>query len=218
MLWDRGAVLMGIGIGSGLIYFFDPARGRRRRARVRDKVAHVVNVSADTAGTAARDLAHRVAGTAARVRSALRRPRVDDVILIERVRAQLGRVVSHPQAIEVEAMGGRVRLSGRVLQTEANQLLRAIKKVKGVREVVNALQEHREPGTVPVLQGGSMPRPPRAEVLQREWSPTIRLVLGTAGVAAAGYGAARRDVPGRVLTAVGVGLVARAARTWRRAG
>jgi hypothetical protein len=200
------------------MYFFDPARGRRRRARVRDKVAHVVNVSTDAVGTTARDLAHRVAGNAARVRSAMRRRTVDDVILIERVRAQLGRVVSHPHAIEVEATGGRVRLSGHVSQAEVNQLLRVVKKVQGVREVVNALKEQAESGGAPALPGGSMSHPQRPEVLQRAWSPTTRLVLGTAGVAAAGYGAARRDVPGRVLTAVGVGLVARAARTWRRAG
>ena len=178
---------------------------------MRDRVAHTLNVSADAAGTTGRDLAHRAAGTAARMRGALRRRPVDEVVLVERVRAHLGRVVSHPHAIDVKAMNGRVTLSGPVLQAEVNQLLRAVERVDGVHEVVNALEEHKEPGNVPALQGGSTPRPPRPDIWQRQWAPTTRLYVGTAGAAAAGYGASRRDMPGAILAAIGVGLVARAA-------
>ena len=210
MLQDRGAALMGLGVGVGLMYFLDPERGRRRRALVRDKVAHTLNVSADAAGATGRDLTHRAAGGAARVRSTLRRRPVDDVVLIERVRAQLGRVVSHPHAIDVKAADGRVTLGGPVLHAEVNQLLRAVERVDGVRDVVNALEEHKEPGNVPALQGGSTPRPPRPDVWQRQWAPATRLLIGTTGAAAAGYGVARRDVPGGILATLGIGLVARA--------
>ena len=211
MLQDRGPALMGLGAGVGLMYFLDPERGRRRRALVRNKVAHTLKVSADAAGTTGRDPAHRAAGSAARVRSTLRRRRVDDVVLIERVRAQLGRVVSHPHAIDVKAMDGHVTLSGPILLAEVNQLLRAVERVAGVRDVANALEVHKEPGTVPVLQGGSTPRPPKPDVLQRQWAPTTRLLVGTVGAAATGYGLSRRDLPGGILAAIGAGFVARAA-------
>jgi uncharacterized membrane protein len=211
MLQDRGAALTGLGVGVGLMYFLDPERGRRRRALARDKLAHTLNVTTDAAGTTARDLAHRAAGTAARVRSSLRRQSVDDVVLIERVRAQLGRVVSHPHAIDVKATDGRVMLSGSVLQAEVNQLLHAVERVDGVREVVNKLEEHKERRNVPALQGGSTPHPPRPDIWQRQWAPATRLLIGATGTAAVGYGASRRDVPGAILSALGLGLVARAA-------
>jgi hypothetical protein len=50
------------------------------------------------------------------VRGALRRRPAEDVIVIERVRAQLGRVVSHPHTIEVKAARGLVTVNVAVLQ------------------------------------------------------------------------------------------------------
>src|SRR5918911_600838 len=99
---DRGAVLTGLGLGAGLMYFLDPSRGRRRRALVKDKLAHSVNVSADAVGVTQRDLSHRASGAMARVRGTLRAKPVDDVVLLERVRSILGRVASHPHAIDVD--------------------------------------------------------------------------------------------------------------------
>jgi uncharacterized membrane protein/osmotically-inducible protein OsmY len=211
MLQDRGVMLAGVGIGAGLMYFLDPERGRRRRARVRDRIAHTANLSADCLGATGRDLAHRATGAAARVRGALRPDRADDIVLIERVRAQLGRFVSHPHAIDVEAANGRVTLRGPILQGEVKRLIRAVERVRGVREVVNDLTEHPRAGNVPALQGGSTPLISQPDVWQRAWAPTTRLLVGTAGTALAGYGVARRDVPGAILTVTGLGLIARAA-------
>jgi uncharacterized membrane protein len=211
MLQDRTSALTGLGLGVGLMYFLDPDRGRRRRALVRNKVAHTLHVSADAAGTTGRDVAHRAAGTAAKVRGALRRRPVDDVVLIERVRAQLGRVVSHPHAIDVKATDGRVTLSGPVLQAEVDQLLRAVERVDGVRDIVHTLEEHKESGNVPALQGGTTPRPLTRDIWQRQWAPGTRLLMGSAGAAAVGYGVSRRDVPGAILAGIGVGLLARSA-------
>ena len=211
MLRDRGAVLTGFGLGAGLMYFLDPERGRRRRALVRDKLAHTANVSSDAVGTTGRDLTHRAGGAMARVRGTLRRGTADDVVLVERVRAQLGRVVSHPHAVRVDGADGRVTLRGPILQAEVNQLIHAVERVPGVREVVNNLEEHKEPGNLPALQGGTTPHPPQPDIWQRRWAPTTRLLVCSAGTALAGYGASRRDVPGAILAAAGLGLVAQAA-------
>jgi uncharacterized membrane protein len=211
MLQERGALLTGLGLGAGLMYFLDPERGRRRRALVRDQIAHSANVSADATGATGRDLAHRATGAAARVRGTLRRRPVEDVVLVERARAQLGRLVSHPRAIDVDVAGGRVTLRGPILQAEVKRLVKAIERTRGVREVVNALEEHKEAGNVPALQGGSTPAARQPDLWQREWAPATRLLAGAAGTAFAGYGAFRRDASGAVLAAAGLGLIARAA-------
>jgi hypothetical protein len=208
MLQDRGAVLTGLGIGLGLMYFLDPERGRRRRALVRDQVAHAARITGDAAGATRRDVAHRASGTVASVRGTFRRKPVEDHVLVERVRARLGRVVPHPHALDVIATNGVVTLRGPILQHEVKRLLNAIDRVAGVREVVNELEEHKEPGNIPSLQGGSTPPP---DILQRNWSPTTRVIVGSGGAALTGFGVSRRTLPGTLLAAAGVGLLARAA-------
>jgi hypothetical protein len=211
MLQERVAVLTGLGMGAGLMYLLDPERGRRRRALIRDRAAHSANVGVDAMGAVGRDMAHRATGVAARLRRPFREEAVDDAVLAERVRARLGRAVSHPRAIDVEVTDGRVCLRGPVVQAEVTHLLNAIQGVRGVREVVSALEEHEEAANVPALQGGHTTA--RPYLWQRTWSPTARLLIGSAGTALTGYGASRRDVPGALLAASGLGLLARAART-----
>lgn len=75
--------------------------------------------------------------------------------LAERVRAELGRVVSHPRAIDVSMLHeGCVRLSGPILSSEADTLLAAIARVRGVATVEDDLERHDTPEGVPPLQGG----------------------------------------------------------------
>ena len=77
---------------------------------------------------------------------------VPDDILIERVRAQLGRPVSHPRAIEVRAESGKVVLSGPILADEAEDLIQRISRIPGVRSIESQLEVHAEPGDIPSLQ------------------------------------------------------------------
>ena len=93
--------------GAGLMYLFDPERGRRRRALVRDKMVHLANTTEDAAEGVMRDMSNRMRGTVARTRRMLTpEGEVPDVVLVERVRAQLG-PFAH-RAIEVSAARGRV--------------------------------------------------------------------------------------------------------------
>jgi BON domain len=157
MLRVRGAALTGLGVGIGLMYFLDPGRGRRRRGILRDKLAHTAHLGIDAAGATGRDLSHRTAGLVARLRSAFDHRPVDDVVLVERVRSQLGRLVTRPHAIAVDATAGRVRLRGAVLRDEAKRLLRSVERVRGVHDVVNELDVREQSRYVPGLQG-SAPR------------------------------------------------------------
>jgi osmotically-inducible protein OsmY len=166
MLRNNRALLTGLSLGVGLMYFLDPERGRRRRALVRDKLAHATRVSANALGAAGVDVAHRATGLVARVRSVLRRRAVDDDVLVERVRAKLGRLASHPHAISVVSTDGVVRLQGPVLQSEIQRLIRAIARVRGVRRVLNHLDAHSSAGHIPALQGRAAITP-TAKVWQR---------------------------------------------------
>ena len=210
-MWEnRASVLTGLGLGAGLMYFLDPARGARRRALMRDRLAHASRITADAAGATGRDVAHRAAGATARFRGSMEHGPVDDRVLRERVRSQIGRVVSHPRAIDVAVSNGVVTLRGPILMDEVSQLLNAVEAVRGVQDVVNHLDEHPEAGNVSALQGGRTRRPARADVLQQQWSPTTRMFACTTGTALTGYGAWRRDAVGALAVALGVGLMARA--------
>jgi uncharacterized membrane protein len=193
------------------MYFLDPERGRRRRAVVRDQLARASRVTADAAAATSRDLVQRAAGVTARLRSSFDHEPIGDDVLVERVRARLGRLVSHPHAIDVEASDGVVRLRGPILQAEVNRLLRGVERIRRVREVVSELEEHKQAGNVPALQGGKTPPGLRPDIWQRHWSPTTRLLTGSTGVMLAGYGASRRNARGALLAVAGLGLAARAA-------
>ena len=140
MLRLNRTMLTGLGVGVGLMYFLDPERGRRRRALVRDKMAHAAHAGTGALGAFYRDVSHRLAGVGARARGLLHGGPVDDSVLVERVRSKMGRVVSHPHAINVDAADGCVRLRGSILQSELPRLMQTIARLPGVRSIDNNLQ------------------------------------------------------------------------------
>lgn len=206
----RANWLAGLGLGAGLVYFLDPQGGNRRRARVRDKLTHAAHEAGDAARTTSRDLTQRLQGVAAEARARLTREEVEDARLVERVRAKLGRHVSHPRAIDAEARDGRVTLRGPILEREARRLVAAVRRVRGVREIADELERHATADGVPALQGGSPPPGDRPDVMQRHWAPATRLVVGGAGALLAMNGTMRRGPLGLLVAASGVGLLARA--------
>jgi osmotically-inducible protein OsmY len=143
----------GLGVGAALMYLFDPERGNRRRALLRDKALHVAHSTGEKLDVKSRDAANRLLGLAARTKSLLKRERVPDAVVAERVRSRIGHVVSHPGSIEVAVQDGRVTLTGPALSREIEPLLCEVKHVRGVTGVENKVELHEEPGTVPGLQG-----------------------------------------------------------------
>ena len=121
----------GLGLGAGLMYFLDPDRGRRRRTLVRDTATHLVHAADDAIGTTARDVSNRLIGFVAEVKSRFTCEKVSDEVLVERVRAKLGRVASHPHALKVTAEQGRVTLGGPILAHEVDPLLKCVYAVRG---------------------------------------------------------------------------------------
>lgn len=208
---NPASLLAAMSAGAGLTYLFDPGRGGRRRARARDTLTHAAKTARRAVSTVTRDATHRTYGTAASMAGLVRRGSADDVVLVERVRAKLGRYVSHPHAIEVSASNGTVTLRGPILSDEAPGLVRAVHRVRGVRDVADEMQWHDEPGNVPALQGGERPPGDRLDVRHELWSPATRCMAATGGAALIALGALRRGGPGTLAAITGIGLATRAA-------
>lgn len=150
------AFLIGLGLGGALMYVLDPDRGNRRRALVRDQAIHLgkqVQGLAGEAGRRSRYYSGKLQGGMATTRSRLGSEQVDDHVLVERVRAAMGRAVSHPRAIAISAREGHVVLSGPVLARDVEGLIDTVERVPGVRSIENRLDVHEQPGNIPSLQG-----------------------------------------------------------------
>jgi hypothetical protein len=182
------------------MYVLDQDRGRRRRAIARDRARRFAVGSHDAVSAAARHVANRLRAARARAHRFLHREGVpDDLLLIERVRARLGRVVAHPHAIQVGANHGRVTLSGPVLASEVVPLLRAVRAVRGVADIDDQLLAYEHSGSIPSLQGG--------KVRQTDpWTPALRAGALAGGALLALYGLRRRGVSGIALAGLGLGL------------
>lgn len=183
---DNRRLLAGAALGAGLIYMLDPQNGRRRRALVRDKLMRASNVTRDALDTTSRDLANRSRGLVAAARARMQPGEVSDQVLLERVRAKLGRVCSHPRAIDVMVRDGDVSLRGAILADEAWPVVRMVESVRGVRSVTNELDLHATPEHVPSLQGEGRVAGASWDVLQPNWAPATRALVAAAGLAATG--------------------------------
>jgi uncharacterized membrane protein len=190
------------------MYFLDPDRGARRRAMVADKFASAGRHLPEAARVTAQDVANRARGVWAEATHLFSSDDPSDQVLEARVRATLGRTCSHPHAVHVRANNGNVSLDGVVLAREAPDILKCVAGVRGVNTVENQMREFNSPEGIPSLQGGSH-RETRSEILQENWSPTLRLAAGTAGTAALAYGLAKRDLFGVGLGTAGLALLGR---------
>jgi osmotically-inducible protein OsmY len=150
---NKKAAIVGVGVGAALMYFFDPDRGRGRRALVRDKVESAGNKANVYAEKMGRDIRNRAYGVVAETKALFKHEDVTDDVLSDRVRAKLGRYPVHTGAIEVRANDGVVTLTGPVLADELPRVLRATRFVRGVKGVENQLAVYTESGAEPSLQG-----------------------------------------------------------------
>src|SRR5438067_12214856 len=161
-----GSFALGVGAGALAVSLFDPRRGAGRRAVVRDTAFSATRQIATEIVRNARDLSQRGKGRIYKLSHA--DATVTDSLLVERVRAQIGRAVSHSRPIRVEAVDGCVVLSGPILAVEVEPLVEIVSKVRGVKSIESQLEVHEDAGSMPSLQPGGersgaagTPRPTR---------------------------------------------------------
>jgi len=68
--------------------------------------------------------------------------RIPDDELIIRARAALEGLVEHPGSIDIQVQDGQLVLHGPIAKHEVRQLVRAIRKLPGVRRVMPQLTVH----------------------------------------------------------------------------
>jgi uncharacterized membrane protein len=178
---DNRNFMAGLIAGGTLLYFLDPDKcGHRRRIVARDKVIRAEHLAGRFADKTVRDLQNRAKGLLAEAWASIREREVPDEVLVRRVCARVGRAVSHPHALRVEAYKGVAKLYGPVLEDEIDELLRTVRSVRGVRAVEDHLEPHKT-ADIPSLQGGKH-RSPQPELLQERWAPATRALVGLGGV------------------------------------
>ena len=179
-------LLVGVGLGMATAYMFDPNRGRRRRALAGNQVTRAGRKTRDAIDATLRDMTNRTKGIVAAARGRIANEHVDDTTVVERVRAKLGRVCSHPRAIDVQVADGEVTLRGPVLASEMTDLLAITAAIRGVLSVTNELEPHESAEGVPSLQGAGNIAGPTLDILQRNWAPGTQVLVTAAGLAATG--------------------------------
>jgi uncharacterized membrane protein len=186
------------------MYFLDPFRGRKRRARIAEAATHAQRIERELFGKALRDAQHRARGLTERVRHPMA-SEVADGVLNGRARAALGRVVSHPSAIEIEVRDGRAVARGAILAGEADDAVRCLGKIPGIHEVIDRLERHAT-ADVPALQGEGR----RVQRGRQIWPPAAQLGALGGGLAVASYGLLlRRGLLGAALGLAGGALALR---------
>jgi len=138
----KGILMLGCaGLGASVMYTLDPRLGRRRRALIRDKAQAYWRRTGKVLSQTARNARQRTYGLIAETQTQIRGADVpEDAVLVARVRAQIGHVVSQAGTVDVTAHQGRVTLSGSIAAHEVEKLLSAVASVAGVTAVVNRLE------------------------------------------------------------------------------
>jgi len=201
--------LTGLGLGVGLMYFFDPHVGRRRRAVVRDECIHGMHEIEATIDSVWHALNARASRLTAEAKAMFSDDYAPDDVIEARVRSALGRVVSHPRSLHVAVRAGQVVLSGPILAHEVETLLETVNSVRGVLGVENQLEIHRQAEGLPALQGGSTRRGTRRKIVPENGLPTTKVLIGLAGGLLMARAIKRNHLTSLVAGVLCVGLSAR---------
>jgi len=194
-----------LGLGSGLMYFLDPDRGKRRRAQVLDRAGQIARRTSRFADKAMRDVANRTHGLAAEAEALFSAEPVPGEILQARIQTRLGRLVAHPHQIQVSVCGGKVTLEGTALANELPRLIAAVSAMRGVSSVINHLHPYGAPFAQSIAESST-------------WNPGTRLAAAVAGGFATAAGLwlfGNRGVVAAMLTMSGTGLLARSVTNQR---
>src|SRR5690349_8943356 len=119
---EHRGFMSGLIAGGIALYFLDPDKcGHRRRILARDKAIRAEHLVSRFTDKTVRDLENRTRGMIAEAWAKVREREVPDDVLVRRVCARIGHVVSHPRALRVDAHDGVVKLHGPILENEVER-------------------------------------------------------------------------------------------------
>lgn len=148
MYWAIG----GAALGAAATYFFDPVRGHRRRIVLHDKFFSKMNNFKHDSKIFLKNLKSKIFGSVAQVQSKIHPKEQNDATLNQRVRSAFGRQVHHAKAIQTSVTYGVVTLSGPILADEVDKLIKCVKAIPGVQNVVNHLDIYKQSQNTSALQ------------------------------------------------------------------
>jgi len=127
-----GSFVGGTALGAGLMYILDPNRGNARRAKLREKAIRAVHVTQREANKQLRNAGNHLVGIMREVKSSIRdrSSEISDDILLDRVRAQLGRDVRHMRMLDFTVEDGCVIVAGQALRGEADKIRGRLRKTR----------------------------------------------------------------------------------------
>jgi len=133
--------------GAAWAFLLDPARGRARRARLRDQTRSALRRDVGALERRARRQRGRLRGVAHRVSHRTTAPPDNDQVLVDKVRSEvLGRHPTIAHQINIDAVDGLLTLRGEIDDTAAaDDLLAAMRKVAGVHGVRSLLHGPGQP-------------------------------------------------------------------------
>ena len=126
----------GAAIGAGLMYILDANRGRARRAKLREKGIRAVHIAQREVNKQLRNAGNHIWGRIHEIQSSVvdRSSDISDDILLDRVRAQLGRDVRHLRMLDFTIEDGCVIVAGPALRGEGEKIRNRLRKTRGVRD------------------------------------------------------------------------------------
>jgi uncharacterized membrane protein len=203
-------LLITIGLGAGLMYFFDPQQGNRRRSQVQSRINRWISDLDYSIDQGKRDLRNRTRGVLSEMTARLSEQGAPDWILEERVRSNFGRISNNTRAIDVRADGGYIYLSGPAMREDRDAILKAAVRTRGVHGVEDELQLVDTPEDIPALQAGTFTtRQAESQVQPQSWSPATRLLSGVGGSLLTLYGLRRSGLSKPLLSTAGLIITAR---------
>jgi uncharacterized membrane protein len=201
-----------VGITAGLMYFYDPQQGARRRAQVQNQINRWISDLDDSIDIGKRDLRNRTRGVLSEMTARFSDQGAPDWILEERVRSNFGRISNNTRAVDVRADAGYIYLSGPALREDRDAILKAAARTRGVSGVEDELQLFDNPQDIPALQAGTSTSRqsgsgPQAQ--PQNWSPATRLLSGVGGSLLTLYGLRRSGLSKPLLSTAGLIITAR---------
>lgn len=136
---EKRALFVGLGVGAALMYLLDPDRGTRRRHLAAAQTRKALRRGGRELHDVAEDVKNHTRGKLVEARKRMRDEFVDDAVLVERVRAELGHKVEQARNIQVTAENGNVILSGTASTAEIERAAEVACHVRGVQCVENQL-------------------------------------------------------------------------------